>query len=116
MMLDMKLEALNSLISGLRNSLELSSRAAELDVTPEFNEIHAKIVNALNESFGVSEAKAGEWLMIEDKEEYTRTLDRFIRGEAPYSEPGSGEEGGRIAFEISENPVITAEESEFSGD
>jgi len=100
------LEALNALVQGVKLSDELYDEAYGYGVIAQFEKYKNLIIEALNNSFGVSEGQAREWADIEDTEKYTRTLKEHL--EAPVSESGNIE-----TIYSNENDIILSEEAEF---
>lgn len=112
MLLDMKPEALNALVQGVKKYDELSEKASELDVTNELDDIYYQIVNELNNSFGVSIDKARQWISIEDVEEYSYIINTYAKGGSD-SVIDKMEEGYSDTTVEIDNPVISAEEAEI---
>ena len=112
MLLDMKPEALNALVQGVKKYDELSEKASELDVTNELDDIYYQIVNELNNSFGVSIDKARQWISIEDVEEYSYIINTYAKG-GSNSVIDKMEEGYSDTTVEIDNPVISAEEAEI---
>ena len=112
MLLDMKPEALNALVQGVKKYDELSEKASELDVTNELDNIYYQIVNELNNSFGVSIDKARQWISIEDVEEYSYIINTYAKGGSD-SVIDKMEEGYSDTTDEIDNPVISAEEAEI---
>lgn len=112
MLLDMKPEALNALVQGVKKYDELSEKASELDVTNELDDIYYQIVNELNNSFGVSIDKARQWISIEDVEEYSYIINTYAKGGSDSVIEGMEEGYSDTTVEI-DNPVISAEEAEI---
>lgn len=112
MLLDMKPEALNALVQGVKKYDELSEKASELDVTNELDDIYYQIVNELNNSFGVSIDKARQWINIEDVEEYSYIINTYAKGGSNSVIEGMEEGYSDTTVEI-DNPVISAEEAEI---
>lgn len=113
MLLDMKPEALNALVQGIKKYDELSDKASELEVTGELNSIYNQIVNELNNTFGVPIEKARQWINIEDVEEYSYIINTYARGEQNSVIEGMEEDNQSGMTEMSDNPVISAEEAEI---
>lgn len=76
--LDMKLEALDSLIKGIQDSNKNETEAARLAVVNQISNLKGQILTKLNEDFGVSEEQAEELAAISDRAEYTRRLTEII--------------------------------------
>lgn len=112
LLLDMKPEALNALVQGVKKYDELSARAAELQVTDELDSIYNQIVYELNSSFNVSIDKARQWINIEDVEEYSYIINTYAKGGGSSVIEGM-EEGYSDTTEGINNPVISAEEAEI---
>ena len=112
MLLDMKPEALNALVQGVKKYDELSEKASELDVTNELDDIYYQIVNELNNSFGVSIDKARQWISIEDVEEYSYIINTYAKDGSNSVIEGMEEGYSDTTVEI-DNPVISAEEAEI---
>lgn len=118
MSLGMKSDALNALVQGVKNSQELSEKAAELGVPYEFNQIYSSIISELNATFGLSEDKVKEWIQIEDPEQYAYVINNFLStGNADVIAQMEGAEATQnmsADFNVWDNTVISAEEAEFN--
>ena len=112
MLLNMKVEALNALVQGIRVTEELSETASTLGVTAEFETIRNEIAEELQNTFAVSLDTAHEWLQLEDGQAYSRALDSYINGDPAGKEPGNLV----IQGEQPDNPIIAGEEEEFADD
>ena len=69
--LDMDVEALDSLIKGLRRYEMFIQHGTELGVKKDLNYLKTQIVEQLDEVFGIDEATAYEMLALETQEEYS---------------------------------------------
>ncbi len=76
--LDMKLEALDSLIKGIQDSNKNEPEAAKLAVVNQIGSLKGQLLAKLNEDFGVSEEQAEELAAISDRAEYTRRLTEIV--------------------------------------
>ncbi len=85
--LDMRLEALNALITGVERYQVILPEAETYNVVGEVSDIYAQILERLSADFGVSEADALEILASEDDVSYSQRLQAVING-ALYSEEG----------------------------
>ena len=74
----MYLEALDSLMKGIRSYDENQNKAEKYSVVSQYNELEAKIAEQLYHEFGVSESQASSMNAIEDQVEYTRRLETVI--------------------------------------
>lgn len=83
--LDMRLEALNALITGVGRYQVILPEAETYNVVGEVSDIYAQILERLSADFGVSEADALEILASEDDVSYSQRLQAVING-ALYSE------------------------------
>lgn len=83
--LNMPLEALDALISGVDIHQKLLPKADEYRVTDEVNEIYDQILEKLSE-YGVSEADALDIIASGDNVTYSQRLENIIYGNAGISE------------------------------
>jgi len=83
--LDMRLESLNALISGVERYQEILPEAETYNVVGEVSGIYGQILERLSADFGVSEQDALEIIVIEDDVTYSQRLEAIING-AVYSE------------------------------
>ncbi len=83
--LDMRLEALNALITGVQRYQVVLPEAESYNVVGEVSDIYAQILERLSADFGVSEADALEILASEDDVTYSQRLEAIISG-AVYGE------------------------------
>ena len=74
----MYLEALDSLMKGIRSYDTNVSKAERYNVIGQFNELEVKLAKQLYDEFGVSESQARNINSIEGQEEYTSRLERII--------------------------------------
>lgn len=81
--MNMRLEALDSLIKGIRYYDAGREQAEMLGITKEVNSLGSQIITGLSEGFGVSEAQARELGGIEDMGEYTRRLEQIAAQTQP---------------------------------
>lgn len=79
--LDMNLEALNALITGVERYQQILPEAEKYNVVTEVNDIYSQILERLSANFGLSEGDAWDILSSEDDETYTRKLQAVIDGE-----------------------------------
>ncbi len=83
--LDMRLEALNALITGVERYQVVLPEAEAYNVAGEVSDIYAQILERLSADFGVSEADALEIIALEDDVAYSQRLEAIISG-AVYGE------------------------------
>lgn len=83
--LNMRLEALNALISGVARYQEILPDAEAYNVVGEVSDIYAQILERLSVDFGVSESDALDIIASEDDVTYSQRLDAIING-AVYGE------------------------------
>lgn len=76
--LKMYLEALDSLMKGIRSYDENQSKAERYSIVSQYNELEVKIAEQLYNEFGVSETQARSINSIEGQEEYTNRLEMII--------------------------------------
>ncbi|MBO5486740.1 MAG: hypothetical protein J5988_07410, partial [Eubacterium sp.] len=77
--LKMYLEALDSLMKGIR-SYDTNKEQADLyGIMSQYNELEGKLAEALYTEFGVSETQARAINEIESQEEYTAKLEEIIQ-------------------------------------
>ncbi|MBR5420853.1 MAG: hypothetical protein IK115_06880, partial [Lachnospiraceae bacterium] len=81
MNMNMPSEALDALLQGLKRCDELEREAQELEVTAEALQIRIKILSALQNTFGLSEAQAEETLSYSTAD-YTGKIHATVNGEA----------------------------------
>ena len=93
--LDMRLEALNALISGVERYQQVLPKAEQYNVVDEVNTTYSQILGLLSTEFGVSEAEALEIISLKDNVEYTQWLEGILNG-STYSE----EEGTSATLDI----------------
>lgn len=75
----MYLEALDSLMKGIRNYDLNRQKADDYGIINEYNALESKVADALNREFGVSETQARSINGIEDLAEYTSRLEDIIQ-------------------------------------
>jgi outer membrane biosynthesis protein TonB len=75
--MDMKTEALDSLIKGIRFYDENAQQAQELQIQVAFDKLKNEIVSELSQTYGIDEAKARELLQISDLSEYTQKIQEI---------------------------------------
>ncbi len=80
--LDMRLESLNALISGVERYQEILIEAETYNVAGEVREIYEQILERLSADFGVSEQDALEIIAVEDDVTYSQRLEAIISGAA----------------------------------
>ncbi|MDE6601272.1 MAG: hypothetical protein K2K90_03740, partial [Lachnospiraceae bacterium] len=83
--LDMRLESLNALISGVARYQVILPEAETYNVVGEVSAIYAQILERLSADFGVSEQDALEIIAVEDDVTYSQRLEAIING-AVYDE------------------------------
>lgn len=74
----MYLEALDSLIKGVRHYDENKAAADKYEILHQYDALEDKIVAALYDEFGVTQAQAGEIIELEDQVQYTEKLQEII--------------------------------------
>ncbi len=74
----MYLEALDSLVKGIRNYDEDKNKADEYEILNQYNELESKITSTLFSEFGVSETEARMINSSLSQEEYTAKLEEII--------------------------------------
>lgn len=74
----MYLEALDSLMKGIRSYDANQSKAERYDIVSQYNELEVKLAQQLYQEFGVSESQARNINAIEDQAEYTSRLENII--------------------------------------
>ncbi|MDO4966987.1 MAG: hypothetical protein Q4E51_09815, partial [Lachnospiraceae bacterium] len=104
--LGMRTEALNALVQGAKEAAELRENAETLGVVNQFDDIYRRIIAELKTSFGVSEDKVNQWIQIDNIEDYTLTLNRYLNR----AETGDTVDSG------TEDQIISGEESEIDID
>jgi len=75
----MYLEALDSLMKGIRYYDANKKIAEQYEIISQYNELESKIASALYSEFGVSETQARYILTSETQEEYTAKLEEIIQ-------------------------------------
>ena len=83
--LDMRLESLNALITGVARYQEILPEAEAYNVVGEVSDIYAQILERLSADFGVSEQDALDIIASEDDVTYSQRLEAIISG-AVYGE------------------------------
>lgn len=78
--LNMRLEALNALISGVSRYQALLPEAEKYNVVGEVSSSYAQILERLSADFGVSEEQAYEIIASEDDVTYSQKLEAIING------------------------------------
>lgn len=78
--LNMRLEALDALISGVERYHVLLAEAEAYNVVGEVSDIYVQILGKLSADFGVSEADALDIIRSEDDEIYSQRLAAIING------------------------------------
>lgn len=81
--INMRLEALDSLIKGMRYYDTGKAEAESLGITGEVNGLGSQIITGLSEGFGLSETQARELMNLEDQGEYTRRLEQIVARTQP---------------------------------
>lgn len=74
----MYLEALDSLMKGIRSYDDNKGKAEDYDILGQYNELEAKLAKQLYDEFGVSESQARNINSTESQEEYTSRLENII--------------------------------------
>ncbi|MDE7427990.1 MAG: hypothetical protein K2N00_01735, partial [Lachnospiraceae bacterium] len=93
--LNMRLDALNALISGVERYQQVLPKAEQYNVVDEVNTTYSQILGLLSTEFGVSESEALEIISLKDDVEYTQWLEGILNG-STYSE----EEGTSATLDI----------------
>ena len=75
----MYLEALDSLVKGIRSYDTNQAKAEEYEIVSQYNELESQIASALYSEFGVTETEARSIISAETQEEYTARLEQIIR-------------------------------------
>lgn len=78
--LNMRLEVLNALISGVSRYQALLPEAEKYNVVGEVSDSYAQILERLSADFGVSEEQAYEIIASEDDVTYSQKLEAIISG------------------------------------
>ena len=73
----MKLEALDSLLKGMRLYEENVSEAQELQIQPAYEKLKSELLAGLSENFGMGENEVSELLAIPDQAQYTQRLQQI---------------------------------------
>ena len=101
------IEALNALVQGVQTMDKFETYADQYGVRNQFDEIGAKIINALANSYSVTPDTAREWLKQEGTEEYVHALRDWL-----YMGGMSNEMSAGMTIEDT-NPILEAEENEL---
>ncbi|MCI9396082.1 MAG: hypothetical protein HFI55_04095 [Lachnospiraceae bacterium] len=88
--LDMRLESLNALISGVERYQEILPEAETYNVVGEVSAIYGQILERLSADFGVSEQDALEIIAAEDDVIYSQRLEAIINGAVSDEEISTG--------------------------
>ena len=88
--LNMRLEALNALISGVERYQQVLPKAEQYNVVDEVNTTYSQILGLLSTEFGVSESEALEIISLKDDVEYTQWLEGILSGSTYSEEDGAG--------------------------
>lgn len=72
------LEALDSLMKGIRSYDANRGKAEEYDISGQFHELERELAKQLYDEFGVSESQARSIISSETQEEYTSRLQQII--------------------------------------
>ena len=73
----MKVEALDSLLKGMRLYEENVSEAQELQIQPAYEKLKSELLAGLSENFGMGENEVSELLAIPDQAQYTQRLQQI---------------------------------------
>lgn len=73
----MKVEALDSLLKGMRLYEENVSEAQELQIQPAYEKLKNELLAGLSENFGMGEKEVSELLAIPDQAQYTLRLQQI---------------------------------------
>ncbi len=79
--LDMRLEALNALITGVERYQQILPEAETYNVVGEVSDIYTQILERLSAEFGVSEEEALDIIASEDDVTYSQRLEAIVNGE-----------------------------------
>ena len=84
-------------------------------MSDKFDLIANRIIDALENVFGVSIEQARQWLAIPNSEEYSRTIRDHAEGGGgmPHGGPDAPQEGGAPDQPHSDNSLIDQEEAEL---
>ncbi|MBO5473444.1 MAG: hypothetical protein J6A08_06630, partial [Lachnospiraceae bacterium] len=86
--MDMPLEALDALLSGVERYQTLSLKAQEYHVTDEVQKVYEQILEQLS-SYGVSETDALDIIASEDNVTYSQRLESIVYGDGVSTEEGT---------------------------
>ncbi len=75
--LEMKEEALDSLLKGIRFYDMNQQKAQELQIQPAFEKLKNDIMMALSQKYGIGEKEAGEIVAIQDQTVYTQRIQQI---------------------------------------
>ncbi len=73
----MKVEALDSLLKGMRLYEENASEAQELQIQPAYEKLKNELLAGLSENFAMGEKEVSELLAIPDQAQYTQRLQQI---------------------------------------
>lgn len=76
--MDKKLEALDSLVKGIRHYDLNLAEAESLNITGQMENLKSQLVSALSTDFGVTEEEARQLVAIEDRVEYAKQLQELL--------------------------------------
>lgn len=76
--MDKKLEALDSLVKGIRHYDLNLAEAESLNITGQMENLKSQLVSALSTDFGVTEEEARRLVAIEDRVEYAKQLQEVL--------------------------------------
>ncbi len=76
--MDKKLEALDSLVKGIRHYDLNLAEAESLNITGQMENLKSQLASALSTDFGVSEEEARRLAAIEDRQEYAKQLQEVL--------------------------------------
>ena len=110
MKLKMPAQALDALLQGLKNAEEYAPYAEQLGVADQFNEYRLQIEEKVSKTFGLDLETAYQWSKIEDPQEYSENVYRFLMEKFAVIEDWDSVPESSVG----ENPVIQGEEEEFT--
>lgn len=106
--MDMKMEALNSLVQGIKAVDEMAGRAGELGIFDKMMARAQFIIDELNNAYGLSVDVVREWTMIDNPQDYTRKIYDFLDSRRPRDE-----EGNLVALPDESELTILSEEEDL---
>lgn len=104
-------DALNQLIEAINRYEEVYEDAVTYNVIGEIDSLYQTVLDALQNRYGLSIAKAMEIYAIEDNFEYTLMLESVISG-VEYQAPEAGEPAGQTDTSGEQSAGLQTEESD----